>query len=223
MKNWFIYQLSSWIIFISSIDRYIATKYPTKYLFRKKFKYQLLIILIAFISITLINIPYYYFVTIVNINTNVTACQLKDITILGYVDLSDALNATIIPFFMMVLFNSLTFKELLRRKKTSQKKKFDKEYRFFKVLLFMNLFFLSCNLPICFYTETYDALGIQYVHMLGFILVNYLTFLYYSLNFFVYFSSNKLFRDYALSILFFFRKNTKNGVLKSKNVSTPAE
>ena len=30
-----IYQLSPWIIVISSIDRYVATKYPTKLLFRK--------------------------------------------------------------------------------------------------------------------------------------------------------------------------------------------
>ena len=199
------FSLSPWIIVISSIDRFIATKYPTHYLFRKKFKYQALVILIVFISITLINIPYYYFIKIININTNLTSCQFEDLNTLFFIDLLGFLSGTIIPFFMMVLFNSMTFKELLKSKKTIQRKKFDKEYRFFKILIFMNLFFLICYLPIYIYTVTYDILGIQYVGTSGFVYLNYLTFFYSSLNFFVYFSSNKLFRKYVLSIICFCR------------------
>ena len=85
----------------------------------------------------------------------------------------------------------------------------------------MNLFFLSCDLPIYIYTETYDILGIQYVGTYGFVFLNYLTFFYSSLNFFVYFSCNKLFRAYVSSIICFCRKNNKNDVVNTNNISLP--
>jgi hypothetical protein len=192
----------------SSLDRYIATKYPTEFMFRKEFKYQALAIIIILFSITFINIPFFYFFKTIKNNSNETSCHFENFTTLFYIDLSDALISTIIPFLLMSLFNLLTFKALLKSKKLSQsRKKFDKESRFFKIILFMNIFFLTCNFPLFIYIETCDVLGIFYFERPAFFYLNYLTFLYSSLNFFVYFFSNKVFRGYFLSIFCFCRKS----------------
>jgi hypothetical protein len=192
----------------SSLDCYIATKYPTKFMFRKEFKYQALAILIILFSITLINIPFLYFFKTIKNNSNETSCQFENFTILFYIDLSDALISTIIPFLLMILFNLLTFKALLKSKKIAQgRKKFDKESRFFKVILFMNIFFLACNFPLFIYIETCNVLRISYFERPVFFYLNYLTFLNSALNIFVYFFSNKLFRGYFLSIFCFCRKS----------------
>jgi hypothetical protein len=218
-----IYQLSPWIMITSSLDRYIATKYPTEFMFRKEFKYQALAIIIILFSITFINIPYFYFFKIVRINSNETSCQFENFTTFFYMDLSDALISTIIPFLLMSLFNLLTYKALLKSKKINlRRKKYYKESRFFKVILLMNIFFLTCNFPIFIYVETYDVLGISYFGRPVFFYLTYLTFLYSSLNFFVYFFSNKLFRRYFSAIVCLCRKNKTEVVVLNNSLEPKA-
>ena len=54
-----VYSFSHWIIMISSVDRYIAVKWPTKFLFRKNIKYQILTTFFAFAMLTLAYKPYF--------------------------------------------------------------------------------------------------------------------------------------------------------------------
>ena len=50
------HDLFPWVIAINSIDRLLSFKYPQKFLFRKKFQYQALIISSIILILMLVNI-----------------------------------------------------------------------------------------------------------------------------------------------------------------------
>ena len=194
-------ECSTWVIVLSSIDRLLAVRYPLKFGFRKKFKHQALIMLVMFVLLVLINLPYWFFLLI---KSEYGLClTVSDISIYIYLNVSAAVYQVFIPFGLMVIINSLTVYTLMRSQveRTSttriKSKKFAKEKNLLRTLIGLNLLFLFTNLPtrILYFINNYDILTeiVDSLYLLRFV--------YFSSDFFVIFFSNYLFRKYCLSIL----------------------
>ena len=53
-----LYQLSPWIMVLSSIDRLAAVKYPTRFQFRNSIKFQIASISFLLVSLSLVDYPF---------------------------------------------------------------------------------------------------------------------------------------------------------------------
>ena len=195
-----INEYSTWIIVLSSIDRLLAVRYPLKFDFRKEFKYQALIMLILFILLVLINLPYWFFLLI---QPEYGLClTVFDLSIYTYLNVSVAVYQVFLPFGLMVIINSITVYTLMRsqveRTTTNgiKSKKFAKQKKLLRTLIGMNLLFLFTNFPsrILYFMNEYKV-STEVIDSLYL-----LRFVYFSFDFFVIFFSNYLFRKYCLSI-----------------------
>jgi hypothetical protein len=112
--------LSGWFLVFISIDRWIHIFKPTKLLFKKKFKFQL----IASTCLILFNMIYYGQILFSKLettilfdeSTNQTLTKNKCIliNINGNLDWMDLFNSTLIPFIFMIFFTSMTVKLLYK-------------------------------------------------------------------------------------------------------------
>ena len=208
--SYMAYQFSIWIIVLSSVDRYLAVKFPTKFKIRNKFKYQAIAMVTIFVILLLIDIPYLMYYDIYG-DSNETYCGYnpESISLGFYMDLLNSFISSIVPFIIIMLTTALIAHHLITKKLKLQqnRKNFEKELQFVKIIGAMDLFYLACTIPFCVLTVTYDALGINYFGRLEFNIVNFLTYVYSSCEFFIYFSCNKLFRTYFLSMIGCCRKS----------------
>ena len=202
--SYIAYQLSVWIIVLSSIDRYLAVKYSNRFNFRNEFKYQAGAILTILIVLMVVDIPFLLFYDIYE-DGNQSFCGYNPTYIsLGfYMDLLNSFISVFVPFFVMISTTILIGHHLIKHKLKLQQNRtnFQKEKQLVKTLCGMSLFYLACTLPFCILTVTYDALGINYFGTLEFSIVNFLTYVYSSCDFFIYLSCNKLFRQYFFYII----------------------
>ena len=197
----------TWMPPIISIDRYISVKYPNKYLFRNKFNFQLIIIACLLLCSSLTSIPFYYFHNVFSVN-NVTQCGYTLNLWSGMIiDISLLVISLFIPISMSITFSCLTAYQLIHKRKKLNVKNFKKEKRLLKVLISMDLFYLICNMPWCVYTILKELFNMEdyFPHTLAvlFDISNFLFYVCQTCNFFVYFFSNKQFRN------FFFCENKK--------------
>ena len=200
-----VFQIPPWINVISSADRFVAVKYSSRFHFRNGIKFQAFIVSTVCFLLIIINVPYFLYYDIQQ-NGNETFCGYNpnNISIGFYLDILNALTSTIVPFILMVTSTILIARYLITQKLKLQKRnkrKFRKELQFVKVMFTMDSFYLFSNLPYCILTITYDSLGIQYFGTLGFDIVNSLSYVYSSCDFFVYLACNKLFRCYFISMI----------------------
>ena len=192
----------SWMSAIISIDRYIGVKYSTKYLFRNNFGFQFTIIACLLLVSSMVSVPYYYFDNIYSLG-NVTQCNYAEDPWIGIkLDIVLLVAYLLSPFSISVTFSCLTAYQLIQKKKILHVKNFNKEKRYLKVLISMDLFYLICYLQWCVYTILNDVFSIQnYYPSFMAILYSISIFLFYvyqSFSFFVYFLSNKQFRSFFL-------------------------
>jgi hypothetical protein len=199
--SYIAYQFCPWIIVISSIDRYMAVKYPSKYQFRNDLKYQASILSAVFIVLVFTDIPFYLYYDIFS-SANQTFCGTVDVFTGFYIDLANLLISTILPFSLMILTTCLIARELYtqRLKLEKNKKRFNRELQFIKVMCAMDLFFLICNLPFCIQMIVYDVLAMHdiFYFFWTFIydLTDFLIFIHCTCSFFLYFLFNRRFRYY---------------------------
>ena len=198
--SYIAYQLSVWIIVLSSIDRYLAVKYSNRFNFRNEFKYQAGAILTILIVLMVVDIPFLLFYDIYE-DGNQSFCGYNPAYIsLGfYMDLLNSFISTVVPFFVMISTIILIGRHLIKHKLKLQKNRnnLKKEKQLVKKLCGISLFDLACTF--CILTVTYDALGINYFGTLEFSIVNFLTY--------VYLSCNKLFSQYFFYIISCRRKS----------------
>ena len=204
-----LYQMTPWILVLSSVDRLLSVRYPTALKFRNSFKYQLLAItcIIAFISLA--NIPIYLYHDIKDVYGCVTTNDKLQI----YLDLMNALVMTLIPFFAMVVTTGLIWHQLIDKKKKlkqENRKRYKKDVQLIKILCIMATYFLLSNLPYCIYMVVCDLLQINAFETLGLYIVNTLSYGFSACDFFIYFIFNKLFRSYFLTMIKLKKKNRKN-------------
>lgn len=199
------FSASPWTFSLSSIDRYLSVKYPANKT-KNKFKYQLLAIILVTISISLVYIPFYIYHDIDTVNG--TGCVPTSFLIEFYLDLLDTVVSTVIPFTIMIVSTCLISYQLVTQKAKLQqnKKKFEKEMQLIKTLCIMDIYFLICNLPYCVLTVVDDLMGINYFGTFAFYVLNALTYVFSSCDFFVYLIFNKLFRKHFFSMISCCRK-----------------
>ena len=188
--------LSSWIIVISSIDIYLTVKYPTKFHYRKKFKYQMIIFLILFITIcSLYSTDFIY--TITDPKNN---CKAVSFQISFYLNLYSMILFAVLPFIIMAITNILTYLQLRERKINRNQPK--KAKKLFKTSLGLNLFFFISNIPVF---TVYVIGNISNTNFSDFFynIFNLISFAYFSFDFFIYIIANRLFREYFYNIIKF--------------------
>ena len=191
--------VTPWFILLSSFDRFLSIKYPLTYQYRKNLKYQIFAIFIITVVMILLNIPEFIFFDVTKDENNVTSCGYSDENALAC-DIYYELFSLFVPFGLMIIITSLIGYILIKNKTSLQtnETKYKKNKHLIKVLIVLDLYFLICNLPYGIFTIYYAVLNINAYNSVGYTIVNDLTIVYNSFNFFVYMLSNKNFRKYFL-------------------------
>jgi hypothetical protein len=202
-------QIGPWINVLSSIDRYLSVKHPTKFHFRKQFKFQAYFVVIICGSLILINIPYFVYSKV--------SGNICYIDLLAGLYLTIFLNGNmhcILPSICMVTMNGMTIYQLIVYRKKHNKTNFYKEVQFAKVLFSSNLVFVILNLPFTIYIVVQLILGVNFFVTFGYRVVVVLQKFDYSCIFIVYYFSNEHFRQEVQSILGF--KNRVTPIRETK-------
>ena len=198
----------AWILVLSSFDRYLSIKHP-HLKFRNKFKYQISSILSIVLIIGLINIPIIHYFDI-RIAPNRTICFTNDFYTFIYVNVTTSFLWIILPFLIMIISSLLIIYTLIQLKKAFKK---DKQYRklikFAQLIVYLDFYFLACNLPGGILNISYSILVINdfnYVINNAATYNFFMTFttvlndFYFAFDFFVFLCCNKLFRKYFFSM-----------------------
>jgi hypothetical protein len=199
-----MYGLYPWISVLNSIDRFFSLRFPGRFKFKNQLKYQLLAVFLLFVSSTLINIPRFIYVGF----SNVTVCYLNDFQIGFYMSVSNVILSNLIPVLIMLLSTTLNLHYMINQTKRLQQRllNYHREKDFVKSILTMDLWFFFCFAPLSFsdlYEFVYGSLdkinenNLQIFKTVTQILI----FIGNGFNFFVYFSCNKQFRKYFLSMI----------------------
>ena len=116
----FIPATSNWILVLISLDRFVSIVLPTKFLFRKQLKFQLVTCLILFSFNVLLASPFIFVYEIYN-NT----LEIKNKTsIFCYMtspifDVIDVTLSIIIPFILMITFNIVTIRFIFKSRRNT--------------------------------------------------------------------------------------------------------
>ena len=201
--GYLFYLVCPGILVINSIDRLISVKYPTRYKFRKRKKFQLFVLLTIFICMIILNIPFYLYNDVNTDNPIRSICSITDPHIKYNIDQIFSLITLFIPFIITVLSMVLIRNHLsLHRNLFLQnRKKLRQKIEIIKLTFAINIFYLICNAPywiqeIIF--DLYDLNGIRQNHSnIIFLITNYFTYVQNSLTFFIFVFFNKKFRSYV--------------------------
>jgi hypothetical protein len=101
------HQTSTWIELWTGIDRYISVKFPQKFTFRNKLKYQMIIISFIITINLFLNIAYLFQTDIVS-----GVCRTFNFTIAFANSIAISLTSSLIPGLLMILLTVLIYKEL---------------------------------------------------------------------------------------------------------------
>ena len=199
------YDLYPWINVVNSLDRLMSVKFPNKYLFRNKLKYQLLAIAAILIASILVNIPsFLHYET-----SNVSVCGIADDFIGIQIFSANLIISNIAPLLIMILTSSLTTYYLIKEKKKirqeSNRKSFIRELKFFKCVVSVDLWFFICYLPWSILNllkyvfrsqnKVYDFWRVLQAFCVILVMVQT------TCNFFVYYIFNKSFKNYFYTII----------------------
>lgn len=205
--GYLFYQFCPWIIVVSSIDRLLSVKYPAKFRFRTKLKYQAALLSVIFGVLVLLNVPFYSYFDIYSISDETTECSTGDSHIQINLDFAVLLISTVIPFIIMVVCSSVIGRTLItnRARLLQNRKNYQKEFQLINTMHAMNLFFLVCNLPFSIQQLVFDIMQIFNItsdlQPLVYDITNTISFCKNAFGFFLYVSCNKLFRGYFFSII----------------------
>ena len=198
------YSIYPWINALNSVDRLVSFKYSTKFEFRKKLNFQIIIIGTIFVVALLCNVPYFVFFqesntpSVCEIETPFRAFLLYSTTIV----LADT-----IPLLIMITTTILILQYLVEQKKKIQrnKKNFKREIQFVKSVLIMDIWLAVCLIPFCVINLSKSIFGLNGISYNFWQLlhdcVEMLIIIHSSFSFFLYLICNKLFREYFFSMI----------------------
>ena len=211
------YDFYPWISVLNSIDRLLCVKYPNKFKFRLKLKYQLLALSCIIVTLFFVNIPYFYYANYF-LQANQTVCGIESNYIAFYASISSVSISNIIPFILMTISTLVISHHLIAHKKRllQNKANFKKELAFVKSIVIMDIWLFLCFLPlnvVNFTKLVYSLNGTvdefwQLLHDLTIFLIVLQT----CCNFFVYILCNKLFRNYFISMFSCCRKTVVSSI-----------
>ena len=201
----------SWINILNSIDTCCAVKYYSKFQFRNKLNFQIIVLLVFFILSALCSLPY-----VLYIHFTQPVCGIMDRLINNYFQYYYVVLYIVVPFIFMVTFNSITFLELIKQKKRVKINNFTDAKNLFKVSVGLNLFFLITQLPFqIMFTVTTFQYSLDMIFYDFMIFAKLLLQVFYSCDIIIYFIANKLFRKHCLSLFSSFNSNFFTSILGS--------
>ena len=189
-------QLSSWINVVISIDTYVMVKYPADYHKRKNVKFQVIILSAVFFILCFLNVPWAYFPIVVL----TIICYVSDPLIVFYLQIYKNILQILIPCILMLVFSSLTHRELTLKKKIMKRHNIlRKQKNLFKTSLIFNVSFFICNISnIILFIISFVA-DFMFSQIISDIFMA-ISYFFYSFDFFIYLISNRIFREYFFSL-----------------------
>jgi hypothetical protein len=139
---------STWILLLISLDRLISIVKPSKFLFRKKIKYQLLACLALFAYNLLFFIPVFIFVEYKTSNNETKPICINKYPIINALDI---FSSILIPFISMLLCSIFTVVTIFKSRKslsTSNNIQKMKDIRFSITTIGLNLSFFILTIPL---------------------------------------------------------------------------
>ena len=180
-----------------TIDTLMMVKYPTRFQFRKTFKYQIIILLILLFVSFLVNLPWIFYLHSVNGNC-VFGIDTDEILMAFYLSIYTFTVTEIVPCIIIILVSGITFFHLRKKQINFSPKNYKKSKSLFTITLVLNLTFIFTKVP----TYVVRAVAFKLSTSLSPGIYNFLILLqnvYSSSDFFIYFASNRLFREACLS------------------------
>jgi hypothetical protein len=197
------YTACPWILVVSSIDRLIAIKYPLRFIFRKKKKFQVCLLLILFICMIFSNIPIYMYNNFNADSPMDLICSINDPYIKYKIDQIFSVLTLFIPLIIISLCIIMIWEHLSSNRILflQNRKKHRQKIESVKLLFALNIFYLICNSPYWIQQIIFDLCLLNnnkppYSTYIYFI-TNFLTYVQNSFTFFIYIFFNKNFRNYV--------------------------
>ena len=149
---------AAWFLVIISIDRWISISNPTKFMFRKKIRFQMATCLsIILFNVCLLTPTWFYYIkqtTTFNNNNNDTNINLFCSSHSVWIDFIEMFHQVLIPFVLMILFTFLTatyvFKsrKIMHNSSSNNKTSSNNNDRKFAISsITINILFLIFNFP----------------------------------------------------------------------------
>jgi hypothetical protein len=200
--NYFVYLIPSfsiWILVVISLDRYLSIVYPTRFLFRKLKKNQILISLaiIIFHAIFWLSVPLLANITVKN-NSSI------DKSICNYgpfeVDIMDIMDSSILPLLLMFCSTLLTLRTLYMSRFKSQNNQQQstikpRDIKFTISSISLNVLFFLFNIPLTTFLVVKNFIFIE-IHLKSLLGLIFASFFYvnYCNVFFISYFLNLMFR-----------------------------
>jgi len=212
--NFALDALGAWCLVYISVEKFINIAFHSKRFIFKRTKSQIIfLILLCFFTI-IYNINVLFSVDILVFSDNSSSSGFcfpidnEQALILAYMDL---VKLIILPFSLMIIFSILLILSIFKSRNRvninnsiRERKRLFKDIRFSISLILMNLLFILLNLPLgilSFFTKDYLTFGELYVAF------GYIYYLASSINFYLIFLTNSLFRK---EFLILFKIKSKN-------------
>ena len=188
-----------WILVLASIDRMFLVFYPTRFLFTRKLKIQLLAMLAAFVFFAIFFIPQ----TFLN-NQYGQVCIMQTGTLYFVFALLTVCLYSLVPFVIMVstiVMIRLKMNKTLKIVNKISKRK-NEEHQFARNVIGTNIYFLIASLPyaviglIVIYYRTFDIIFAIFYDgqlILSFNCIFSLVAIYHATSFIIHIIINKLF------------------------------
>ena len=148
-------EIKSWVLAIASIDRFISFLAPSKLLFKNKFKFQVVIIIVVILFFGLLTFPYGYYMNVAEIE-NQTVCSVPTSSQLAWVFVYFKIEyfffRSAIPFIVMLVTSITIGWKMYRRKALlSQNSNRKREEQLIISLIAMDVSFIIFRIPLIFY------------------------------------------------------------------------
>lgn len=192
------YLYCPWILVVISIDHLFSIKFPNRYKFRRKLKFQAKLLTIIFIIITILTTPFYWY-NDVEIILNRTLCSISDPYTQYLVSFSFAFLNLFIPLIIITLcMISICYHVHANKVALLQKRKYSRKVKHIKFMIAVDSFYFICNSPYWIQKMIIDkSASSSYSYYICFI-ANYFIYVQSSFCFFISYKFNKLFRRHTV-------------------------
>ena len=188
-----------WLYTLIAVDRLMSIKFSKRFVFRKKFIFQILALLVILIAASAANVPHFLFKYYSNGTNN--SLQLQNDLDAYYLYLESISATILVPFIIRMLCLILILFFLIKQKRRAngqQNQGFNREVQIMKNICAMDIWFLFCSIPANvneFFQSKFIMDNISYDFWPLFSsLIAIFPLIQASCNFFIYLSFNTRFR-----------------------------